>query len=211
MKPKKESSRGSVTVEAAVIVPVVMISVIVMIYLLLLVFQSCILQVTANHIAERAAGVYNVSTADLMTGSISAKNISQLGIYRRWSSELQQKKGLEHEAGQLLQRNSILKSNSLLVDIEERGTPIARSVSVRLKISYDSPLGSFLKIWGLGDKIHLTAESKATVKDPAEFIRNTDYIIETAAEVPLLKEFTGQWQGMIDKIIDYINRVTKEQ
>ncbi len=210
MVPKKEGSRGSVTVEAAVIVPIVIIGVIVMLYILMLIFQSCVLQITANHIAERAAGMYNKGAAELITGSISPKSISNLGIYRRWSSELPQKNRLKEEAESLLQKNSVLKSNSIDIEIQEKGTPIARSVNVQLRASYVNPLGELLKIWGLHSKINLTADAKATVKDPAEFIRNTDYVIETAAKIPVLKEFSGQWQEIIKKIIDYINQMTKE-
>jgi uncharacterized protein (UPF0333 family) len=207
----QKSNRGSITAEAAIVVPVVIVVVVVLLYILLLMFQSCILQVTANHTAERAASLYYNSGAQLETGGISTEDISKLGMYRRWRTDLGQKSALQQEAERRLQENSILKSSLISVDMEERSTPLARSIRVQLRAAYPNPLGSFLRLWGLGDKIELTAEAKATVKDPAEFIRNTDFIIETAAEVPVLKEFSGQWQQIVHKIMEYINRITKEQ
>lgn len=207
----QKSNRGSVTVEAAMVVPVVILGVVVLLYILLLMFQSCILQVTANYTAERAASLYYNSGAQFATGGISPADISELDIYRRWRTGLQQKEALQGEAARRLRENSILKSSFISVDIDEKGMPMTRSISVQLKTGYHNPLGSFLRIWGLGDKIELMAEAEATVKDPAEFIRNTDFIIETAAEIPVLKEFSGQWQQIVSKIIEYINRITKEQ
>jgi Flp pilus assembly pilin Flp len=211
LKAFKQSNRGSIAVEAALIVPIVIIAVLVVIYIMLLIFQSCIMQITANNIAERVAAVYYSDKASFVTGRLSKDDIANLGIYRRWFSNttLQQN---EYKAATLktLQQRSVLKGQSSL-DIKQSGNIINRRITVLIRSDYDNPIGALTALWGLSDKISLRVSAEAAVDDPAEFIRNSDFIVESASKVPVISDFEDKWQEVVHKIIAYINKVTKEQ
>lgn len=198
-------------VEAALIVPIVMIAVIVVIYIMLIIFQTSLMQITANNIAERAAATYYNKHANLVSGRTSKENIASLDLYRRWTSNSAiQQSDFKTGALNTLMRKSILKgSNS--IDIRRSGNIISQRITVLLNCTYENPLGTLTTLWGLGNKISLRVEAEATIDDPTEFIRNSDLILETASKVSVISEFESKWQEIINKIIDYVNKLTKEK
>jgi hypothetical protein len=211
LKYVKQSKRGSIAVEAALIVPIVIITVMIMIYIMLIIFQTGIMQITANNIAERASAVY-FNHGDYMDGSTSKAQISNLGLYRRWSLgssfELENYKNFALDK---LRKNSVLKSKSFSVDIQQRNMIVSQKVTVTLASSYDNPMGTLTAIWGLNKRIELKVQAVAVIDDPAEFLRNTDFILDTASKVPLISDFEGKWHEIVTKVIDYINKLTKEK
>lgn len=198
-------------VEAALIVPIVIIAVIVVLYIMLLIFQICMMQSTANSIAERAAANYFNQGANFTSGKTSKLNISNLGLYRRWDfNSTYEQDDFMNEALIKLQKNSILKGHNS-IDIQLDGSIINQKITVVLDSSYNNPIGSLMSIWGLDKNINLRVYSEATIDDPVEFIRNSDFILETASKVPVIREFEAKWQEIVNKIVDYINKHAKGQ
>ncbi len=197
-------------VEAALIVPIVIIAVMVVLYIMLIIFQTSLMQITVNNIAERAAATYYNDSASLISGRTSKEHIASLGLYRRWvpNSTLQQTE-FETAALSSLRQKSILKGiNSL--NIKRSGNIISQRITVFLNCTYENPLGSLTTLWGLSNKINLRVKAEAAIDDPAEFIRNSDFILETASKVPIISDFEVKWQDIINRIIDYVNKLTKE-
>lgn len=210
MKTFKQSDRGSIVVEAALIVPIVIIAMIVVLYIMLIIFQTSLMQITANNIAERAAATYYNNHASLISGKTSKENIASLGLYRRWSSDSSfQQIDFETAAIHSLQQKSILKGKNSL-DIKKSGNIISQRITVMIDCTYENPLESVTALWGLESKIDLRVKAEATIDDPAEFIRNSDFILETASKVPIISDFEEKWQDIINRIIDYVNKLTKE-
>lgn len=202
--------RGSIAVEAALIVPIVIITVMILLYLMLLIFQTSIMQTTANKIAERTAATYFYPQASFYSGQTSKKEISNLGLYRRWgSNNIYQQQNFQSAVLGDIKRFSILKSRQAYIDIKHSNKILKQDVTVTLNCTYDNPLGSLTAVWGLKKKINLNVQATATIDDPAEFIRNTDFIIDTASKVPAISQFESKWQGIINKVIQYINKVMK--
>lgn len=210
LKAFKQSSKGSIVVEAALIVPVVIIAVIVVLYIMLIIFQTSLMQITANNIAERAAATYYNNHASFISGRTTKENIASLGLYRRWTSNSSfQQSDFETAALNTLLQKSILNgSNSL--NIERSGNIITQRITVLLDCTYENPLGALTTLWSLDNKISLRVRAEATIDDPAEFIRNSDFIIETASKIPVISDFETKWQDIINKIVDYVNKLTKE-
>jgi hypothetical protein len=211
LKAVKQSIRGSIAVEAAMIIPIVIIAIMIMLYIMLIIFQTCIMQTTANGIAERAALGYYHDKAIFVGGKTTKANIESLSIYRRWFSNSALEQG-DFKAASLekLQVSSVLKSKSSALDINQTGNVINRKIVVTLHSTYENPMGGMTALWGLGENIDIKVHAEAAIDDPVEFIRNTDFILETALRVPVIKDFEGKWQEIIHKIIEYINSLTKE-
>lgn len=210
MKATTTYKRGSLTVEAALVVPIVIIAVLVMLYVMLIMFQACIMQLTANSIAETAAEQAVSPNKSIYSEVISKNQIIHEGLYRRWSQGIRQQE-LEAEARNILKANSILESEDTRIEIKSSNHIITQGVIVRLDCKYKNPLSTLTAIWGLKKEIGITVCAKATVDDPVEFTRNCDFIIDTASKIPAISEFQNKWLDIVNRIIDYINKYTKEK
>jgi hypothetical protein len=205
LKAVKQSIRGSIAVEAAMIIPIVIVAVIIILYIMLIIFQTCIMQTTANSIAEKTAAVYYNHKASFASGQITKANIESLGLYRRWISNVDfEQNNFKAVSIERLRKNSVLKSKDISLDILKTGNIINQKITVVIDTTYDNPMGNMTEVWGLSKNINLQVHAEATIDDPAEFIRNTDFVLETALKVPIIKDFQSKWQEIVNKIIDYI-------
>jgi len=181
-----------------------------MLYIMLIIFQTCIMQTSANSIAERVAVIYYNNKAGFVSGQTTKANIEGLNLYRRWTSDFEfEQINFKTASLERLQKNSVLKIKDSSLDILQTGNIISRKITVVLDSTYDNPMGALTSIWGLNKNIELSVQAEATIDDPAEFIRNSDFILETALSVPVIKDFEGKWQTIVNKIIDYVNKITK--
>lgn len=209
-KVRVKNHKGSITVEAAVIVPIVIIAVMVVLHIVLLIFQSCIMYVAANKISERAAAVWQKPNIAFETGKTTKSDIEELELYRRWNfNNSADKRELQEYAIDMLRSASILKSEDIKVDILYQNTIVSQKITVKLSASYTNPLGGLTGAWGLGGRTQLNAQSQSVVDDPVEFIRNSDFILETASKVPLISEFESKWNEIVNKIVEYVNSLNK--
>jgi hypothetical protein len=164
----------------------------------------------ANSTAERVAAVYYSKGSDYMTGEISKQQMQGMEPYRRWSaSSAFFEEDFENTVLHGVERNSILKSSFRSLDTYPEGNAFSPKVKVELSVVYDNPMGGFTSVWGLGRKIIIKTNSVATIDDPVEFIRNTDFILQTAAKVPEINGFGQSWKQIVQRIIDYIDDITK--
>ncbi len=209
-KGRVNHRKGSITVEAAVIVPIVIIAVMVVLHIVLIIFQSCIMHIVANNISERAAAVWQKPYISFETGKTTKSDIAKLGLYRRWDFSSSVDQGELQERGiNMLKKASILKSEDVSVDIQYQNTVISQKVIVKLSAGYTNPLGGLTRAWGLGSKTQLNVQSQSVIDDPVEFIRSSDFILETASKVPLISEFESKWNEIVNKIVKYINSLNK--
>lgn len=206
MKVQVKNLRGSVTVETALVIPIVFLAVMTVLHVLFLIFQTCALQTAVNSITESLA---TKSSSGLQEANPSIREIEQLGLYRRWH-KLTKSDSIEETVLMQVKRNSIIRSKSIHVDIEQQNNIFSRMIHVQVTASYHNPMGQLTSIWGLGSETTIKVEANATVDDPVEFIRNTDFILDSAAHIPALAEFEQKWQDTITQIINYINKFAKE-
>lgn len=209
-KLRNKNQKGSITVESALIVPIVIIAVMVVLHIVLIIFQSCIMHIVANNISERAAAVWQKPYISFETGKTTKSDITRLGLYRRCSfgSSVDQGELNEH-AKKTLKKVSILKSEDIKVDIKYQNTILSQKVIFKLSAAYTNPLGGLTKAWGLDSRTKLNVQSQALIDDPVEFIRNSDFIMETASKIPLISEFESKWNEIVNKIVQYINSLNK--
>lgn len=206
------NQNGSITVEAAVIVPVVILAVLITLYITLIIFQTCVMNVVANNICERAAGVWLNQYSSFETGKVSKWDIERLGLYRRWSFEDSIKgEELQEAVKSMLEKASILKARDIKVEIKHKNTILSQQITVELSASYINPLGGLTGTWGFGRTTQLKVQSQSVIDDPVEFLRNSDFIIETASGFPIIGEFESKWNEITAKIVEYVNSLKKER
>ena len=200
----KSGSKGSITVEAAIVIPTVFFSVLAVLYLSLLLYQQVHLQSLADRAAESEAAIWSSPSRDMYISRITQADMKERDPYWRFIDMKSQEKRSKIAGYTNLQINAMNVLKSIKTEI---GTPelIDRIVYKKLRITivqtYRIPGGGFLRAVGLSDEFTLKARSESVISEPAEFIRNTDFILEVGKE---LDQRTG---GNVEKLGSSIKSV----
>jgi hypothetical protein len=195
--------KGSLTIEAAVIVPTVLLCLIALIYICLIMYQQVYLQSVANTAAERGASAWSNPSKDMFIGQIKAEDFKNVSLYWRLAEVLPignaskaKKSKVEEYVRYSLKKYSLFGKGPDNKEVINSGESkltatcdvddciIYKKVLVSVTEEYSIPLGgSLLKAFGFNDKFTLKAEAQAVVNEPAEFIRNTDFVVDTIREL----------------------------
>lgn len=216
---------GSMTVEASLIFPIIVLAIVAVIYICILLYQQAYLQSIANHVAERGAACWsNISKMEidtngyrLKTGKLKdSKELLKADLY--WSDKEEKIKRLKRYTIDKVTKNNILDSeiteiniNDIVnskdkVDIWIKDYIVYKELNVVIKDSYKIPLGDILRCFGFDNRYDINVNSRAVINDPMEFIRNTDFIIHTLDEYEATSEILNKYKSTLDKIKENINR-----
>lgn len=197
-----KNKKGSFTIEAAVVVPTVLLCLIALIYICLLMYQQVYLQSVANTAAERGAANWSNASMDMYIGRIKESDFKNVSLYWRLVDILPLGKASEAKKsrvedyvkyslkqyslfGKGLDDKEIINSREgkLSVNCDICDYIIYKKVLVSVAEEYNIPLGgSLLKAFGFSSGFTLKADAEAVVNEPAEFIRNTDFVVDTIRE-----------------------------
>jgi len=211
-KTDNTHSKGSIAVEAAIVVPTVILSLIAIIYISFLVFQRAYLQLLADRTAERGAHFWRNRYSNIETGRDYKISPEGMELYWwLWDTSNEEKRikvesYLESRAG----RYSIIKAADRKASVNLLNYVIGKKVRVVIEESYIIPGADFLKVFGIKNVYKIKAVSESVISDPDELIRNVDLLIDVERELeekyPGLKN-TGDKIRSIVK--DMHNRIKK--
>lgn len=217
--------RGSMTVEASIIVPTMIISLILVIYICLFLYQQTYLQSVANSAAERGASTWNNMSKDMYIEYIDKNEIENTSLYWRlpeaFSSD-DKKKKLERVTGfvesnvskySLFDKkngamNSEYNYRNLSVDCSISDYIIYKKLEVKVSEEYKIPFKNLLGAFGLNGSITLSAKSEAVIDDPVEFVRNTDFVIDSIREID--DKTGGKLEGVLDKVTGSFSKLSNK-
>lgn len=199
--------RGSITVEASIIIPLVVLSIAAAFYIGMLLYQKALLQSAAEEAAEAGAAVLVSGTAEL--GSYRSDRESDgFRLYRRlYDSDREAGlRKIEEYAVSLASRNELIKHADITAEATVRDHIVYRKLEVSLCKYCSIPMGKFMRIFGGSERVRISAKAAATVSEPAELIRNVDFIIDL--EKKLEEKFPGLKKAG-DKIRETMNDLKK--
>jgi hypothetical protein len=194
---KDASERGSLTIETAIIFSTIFFMLIALIYITLLMYQQSYIQSLASKAAQRGAAVYSNSNKDMYIGGIYTKDIQDRDPYSslfNLDSEIKNERVGSYIKSQI-NVFSLLKSKQPQISVESYNFVLYQKIIVIVAEEYELPVGNLLKTFGLSSTFPLTARAEAIVNNPAEFIRNTDFITETASEFLVKTEADSKKSG----------------
>jgi hypothetical protein len=214
------NKKGSMIVEASLVVPIVILCIISVIYIAFILYQQTCLQALADITAERGAAIYTNPSKDMLMGKVSKNGLNDAGLYWRLFGFDEQSMLLK--VRQYLEpsnSNSILDNTRILASTH-RGSSVKASTDnkviynklvVSIEDTYKIPLGNLLSLFGLRDSYTVSVKSEAVVNEPAEFIRNTDFILSTERELekkyPKLKNFAGKTRDVISNLNENLDKL----
>lgn len=206
------SNRGSFTIEASIIFSTIILVCISLIYIAALLYQEAYLQSCATKAAQKAAAIYSDSSKDMYLGAKYISDMKEKDLYGSLF-DTDRKEKEQKIKGYLMNQIdafSILKAGEPTVTVKTENRILYKKVNVSLNQHYKIPLGEMLKTFGFSSTFVLKAEAEAVVNNPVEFIRNTDFLIDTTNEVLSKNSENKSFEGNISsKFSDIFNRIKK--
>lgn len=178
----KGNQSGSFTIEASIIFPILLILVICFIFFSLVIYEKAALHYKANNIASDLAYTWSNSSMDVETGGFGMTEYTTNngdGLYWRLTgNNVLTKFGFDGSASDLAnkKKNRIEDYNGT---IKFNNNLFISEIEVSLKKSLALP--SYVSNLFGGSSI--AAEASEPVIEPAEIIRNTDFVIYGAEKI----------------------------
>lgn len=204
--------RGSITVEASIIVPLIILSVTAAIYTGLLLYQQALLQSAVEEAAESGAMAWASGTFELKTGKPDKNSFEDFKLYRRlYDSEKEVRlECIEQYALSKAARNELVRAVNSSAQAVVNDYVVCRELEVTVMKEYRLPLGRFLKLFGGSDSIQMEVKANSVIDEPAEHIRTTDFIIDIERKLenkfPELKEFGDKTREALNKIKEQLEQ-----
>ncbi len=193
--------KGSITVEASIVVTTIIIIIFAIIYGCIVVFHYALLNSTVTKAAQFGALAWVDSRADIESGKINFEtekdplyarifhdgNMSYSEVIEEFTADhettktdnISQKK--INSIRQLVLDSiskGILKPTSTKLEINFTNSFVNRKLEVQITQDIQIPLGFLKKLFSGSDTVSMTAKGVAIVSEPAEYIRNIDLAVE---------------------------------
>lgn len=195
-----KNKKGALTLEITLIFSVLLLCIFALIYLCLILYQQVYLQSFADKVANRAANSWSMPGKDLYFGFVAKEDMDEHSLYWRFydAEQAQKLEKIRAFAKDDFDKYSLLKRSlhyEITASIETEAV-LYKTITVVIESKYDNPVKNLLKNVGLGSPFHFKVTGEAIVNEPAEFVRNTDFAVDT------LRQYTP---GM-DDFKTYINK-----
>lgn len=199
--------KGSATVEASLIFPVIFLIGVAIIYFSMILYQKAYIQSLADNASQKGAASWTNPKTDIYTGNVPKASLGDGGLYWRlfdFSSEAKRKKIEEYITNRIAAHAAMGLSKPPVVSVELDNYVVYKVLKINIDVSYKIPVGNLLKMFGLSNEYRFSAKSSAVIHEPAEFIRNTDFVLDT--ERKFEKEHP-KFESMVSKIRTGMNSI----
>jgi hypothetical protein len=182
IKKIRHSRHGAITIEYAVIFPLVIFVVMLLVYIGLVYYQQALLQsvVTANAQDWALLWGYDAQKVHPGEGILGAEGYNSEALYWHIFPEANPKKeNIRNAILRDYERKSILKSSrDVQVEVSFKNYLLFQKVDIKATAIYTMPMKGFFQAVGLTGDFTLQAFSEISVHDPKEFIHNVDYLLQ---------------------------------
>lgn len=183
------SSKGSMTIEASIIMPVIIICIIALLFIPIFMYKQVFLHSITNQAAERAYVVWRNINGDMETGRVLKEELNCDGLYRKIFDP---DKELRLETVRSFIESKLSKKvtfpgdkvdEHLESEITLKDNIILKSLDISVKETAGNFAGGHLRLFGVGKSYSIDSGSTAIIYDPAEFIRNVDFLLNVKKEI----------------------------
>lgn len=184
-KPSIRSNRGSMTIEAAILFSLIFFCIMAIMYAGMLLYQQAYLQTLVNRTAHMGALTWHSPQRDMFIGRMSESDLNNKDLYwriRDFSKEDKETKALNFINFQI-RAFDLLNTEPEEIRATIENNIFYSKLIVRATQTYYLPMGKLLGFLGLDEALALRAECTAIIKEPAEFIRTTDFVVDTGKEL----------------------------
>lgn len=168
-------NKGSITVEASIIIPLVIFITILILYIALIQYESAVIHREAEYAATNIAlydnplytmnGIYDV---DVNSGK------SDYPLYWQLFYDIQSDVHEQNIRNDL--DSMLILPGTVKVDVSEEGFIINKKIVVDIEVKFATSIDSFIQNIGLDGVTTVHVISKQTKRNSSEFIRNYDLV-----------------------------------
>lgn len=187
-------AKGSVTVEAAILVPIVVLSITALILASIMEYQQTGIQAAADIAAAAGAECWGISSKEIATGGLRKSELGGDGLYRRILDPKKEAKlqNIRDFADRGLDKSVGVLYGTRRAEAELLDWLVYKKVTVTVENEAELPENGSFSLFGLAGAYRGKTVSEAVAGDTPEFIRNTDFIID------LEKELEEKYPGLKD-------------
>jgi hypothetical protein len=191
-----KTCKASITVEAAFVMPIVILTVFALLYLSFYLHDFCRIQGAIDMTLHRA-GLIMKHESELATAKIDYEHIKDQEIFDLWQEDSKE----EEQELQVYLRRELSKGLFLtkVADIEVTVESSRLSISVRTNTSISIPWVREL----MDSNSHSVISGEYPIHDPAETIRVCEVILDTASQIKGVDELKN-------KIEEFFRKGTKD-
>lgn len=203
MNPSKKSERqkGMFTVEAVLIVPLMIMCILGIIYLSILLYQNTVAVAEATRAANRAAAYWSYIGGDdppALTDDtpaaelITEESYTDRSPYRFITESITTKSSKRLKNSEQYAKTRVsgiafdayTDGNAADLTVKTVYSFLSSSLEVTVNKKYINPLGNLLTKLGIGERQDYSSTASAPITNPTEFIRNVDTLYDVG---------TGLW------------------
>lgn len=176
-----QKDRGSITVEAAFVIPIVIFTVFALIYLAFYLHDYCRIQGTMDKVLHKAT-ITIKHDADITTGKVSYETIGSRGVFYLLTGDSNSEKSeiLEYLSHELSKGLFITKIQNIQVEVGKL------SISASIKAEAQVTLPYFQRLFDQFTSTRIN--DSCPVHDPAETIRLAEVILDTGSDIKGVNE-----------------------
>ncbi len=190
-----KSQKGAIVVEAAFVLPIVIVVIFILIYMALIQIQQGVMYMQAQRMAQKICNIstfpgyekfyeeayntdYSASYLDLPSAYEPSFNILDL-VYKKHDPYrylggvyLNKHNIYEEELNKIVRKSIYFNGGEISVDIDTDFSNLSTAVTVLINYNFNLP--KFVRILGIDSSILISTRSVAYANDTVDFIRNTD-------------------------------------
>lgn len=184
---------GGIVVEAAYVMPIVIIAIFILVYMALIQIQQGVMYVHAQSMARKICNIstfpgyekffedaYNTDCSATTLPNVYQPSISVLDlIYKKHDPYrylggvyLNEYNNYEEELKLIVEKSMYFNNGISTVEIDTSFSNLSTAVTVI--VNYNVNLPKFVRILGLDSSVLITTKAVSYANDTVEFIRNTD-------------------------------------
>lgn len=184
---KLRAERGSITVEACIVVPILLLTITALIYIGLILYQRSMLQSLAEMTVSRGAASWNWENADIATGKVYKDDLDKGRLYRRlWDAKASDRlDGISTYGRTAGSRQTLIQPVERKIETRIIDYILYKKLEVTVEDRYVKPGGRLLRVFGLDEHYVIRVKASARMEDSTELIRNTDFFIDMERELEM--------------------------
>ncbi|KAB3537232.1 pilus assembly protein [Alkaliphilus pronyensis] len=220
---KNQQERGSMTVELALIMPIVLYSLLCIIFMLLLLYQYAYVKASINSVIYDASfawgklSTYNLKSPiiieDILKRGYVKKSQLKNDLYWRFgvlNKNTEKTEIIRAYAIKVLNKSNLLALKDSKVDVNLDDYIVYKKLRIDIYCTYQLPINLPVDFLNIGNEIIINSYSEAIINDPQENIRNTDYILELMDRFETTSNIKAKYNSFINEAADKVRSFNKQ-